>query len=101
MKKPHHSAVLAALCAALITGIASGHAVINETEAYAGEFAFVTIRITHGCDGQPSTEVRVKIPDGVTRVSPRFERGWIEVPTAGQNPYELPEPAPFVKLLKR
>jgi uncharacterized protein YcnI len=32
-------------------------------------------------------------PDGSIR--------WIEVPAAGQNPYELPEPAPFVKLLKR
>jgi uncharacterized protein YcnI len=154
------------------TGVATGHAVINESEAYAGEFSFITLRITHGCDAEPSKEIRVKIPEGVTRVSPRFKAGWlgdkrmrklaepykneidqlvtetvdeivwqggelpdgyygefqlrvlmpndpgailrfktiqncengsirwIEVPAAGQNPCELAEPAPFVKLIK-
>lgn len=163
--------VLLAFC--LTAGTCWGHAVINEAEAYAGEFAFVTIRITHGCDAQPTREVRVKIPAGVTRVSPRYQVGWtaekrmrkltepyenevgqtvtetvdeivwtggalpdgyygefqlrmlmpktpgetlwfktiqhcdegnirwIEVPAPGQSPYELDEPAPFVRLVAR
>lgn len=60
----------------LATGVGQTHAVINETEAYANEFSFITIRITHGCDQAPTREVRVRIPEGVTRVSPRFEAGW-------------------------
>ncbi len=52
------------------------HAVIDEAQAYAGEFSFVTIRITHTCGDSPTNEVRVKIPDGVVRVSPRWMPGW-------------------------
>jgi len=170
--KKIRSGVLAfALCMAAANGWP--HAVINEAEAYAGEFAFITLRVTHGCGEQPTREVRLKIPDGVTRVSPRYMPGWviekrmrkledpyenengqlvtetvdeiiwrggalpdgyygefqlrvlmpkmpgetlwfktiqncddgtirwIEVPAPGQNPYELEEPAPFVKLSTR
>lgn len=61
----------------LVSGTCQAHAVINEAEAPAGEFSFVTLRITHGCGTQPTTEVRMKIPDGVLRVSPRFEPGWV------------------------
>ena len=30
----------------------------------------------HGCDGAPTTEVRVELPDGITRVTPRAVSGW-------------------------
>lgn len=65
-----------AFATVLVSSSAWSHAVINEAEADAGGFAFITLRITHGCDAEPTTEVRVKIPEGVTRVSPRFESDW-------------------------
>ena len=55
---------------------ARSHAVINEGEAVAGSFSFITLRITHGCGTSPTTQVRMKIPDGVLRVSPRYEESW-------------------------
>ena len=60
----------------LLVGTAYSHAVINETKAIAGSFSFITLRITHGCGTSPTNEIRMKIPDGVSRVSPRFESGW-------------------------
>jgi len=55
---------------------ARSHAVINEGTAVAGSFSFITLRITHGCDTSPTNQIRMKIPDGVTRVSPRFMENW-------------------------
>jgi len=74
MKATIECAVFFALLS--ISSAAWAHAVINEAEAYAGEFTFVTLRITHGCDALPTREVRLKIPDGVTRVSPRYQSDW-------------------------
>jgi len=77
---------------AMVAGLAGrpvfAHAVINEAQAYAGEFSFVTVRITHGCGDSPTTEVRVKIPEGVIRVSPRWMPGW----TAEKRMRKLAEP---------
>jgi hypothetical protein len=68
--------VLTASLLVVLGRSAHGHAVINETSAVAGTFTFVTIRVTHGCGTQPTRELRVLIPDGVTRVSPRFDPAW-------------------------
>ena len=55
---------------------ARAHAVINEGTAVAGSFSFITLRITHGCGTSPTNQIRMKIPDGVIRVSPRFKENW-------------------------
>ena len=60
----------------LIMHDARPHAVINEGTADAGAFSFITLRITHGCGTSPSTRIRMKIPDGVIRVSPRYMENW-------------------------
>lgn len=52
------------------------HAVINEQSAEAGAFSFITLRITHGCGTSPTTQIRMKIPDGVIRVSPKYSEHW-------------------------
>ncbi len=61
----------------IVSGAALGHAVINEGTAVAGRFTFLTLRVTHGCGKASTTEVRMKVPQGVTRVSPRFMEHWI------------------------
>lgn len=62
---------------AAIAGLsASAHVVFNEDEASAGSFHTAQLRVMHGCDGQPTDTVRITIPDGVTRVTPRVVPGW-------------------------
>lgn len=62
--------------AVLFLGSAEAHVVFNEMEADAGGFHTAQLRVMHGCDGAPTTKVRIEIPDGVTRVTPRVVPGW-------------------------
>lgn len=62
--------------AVLAVGSASAHVVFNEDETQAGSFFTAELRVMHGCDGQPTDTVRITIPDGVTRVTPRMISGW-------------------------
>jgi periplasmic copper chaperone A len=69
--------VLAAGALALaLGGPASAHVVFNESLVKPGEMATLQLRVTHGCGGTPTREVRVKVPEGVTRVTPRMIPGW-------------------------
>ena len=67
MKNQHRAGAFVA--APLVASGVSGHTVINEGEAVAGELTFITLRATHGCGTSPTTSFRVQIPDGVTRVA--------------------------------
>jgi len=74
----HHRlpSIALATLALLTMQQAHAHAVINEGTAEAGAFAFITLRITHGCGTSPTTQIRMKIPEGVLRVSPKFMAHW-------------------------
>lgn len=74
----HHKLPSFVLASILLFAVqnAQSHAVINEGTAEAGSFSFITLRITHGCGVSPSTQIRMKIPDGVIRVSPKFMENW-------------------------
>ena len=52
------------------------HAVIDGMQKPANTFQFVSVRITHGCGESPTHKVTVKLPDGLSRVSPRYKHGW-------------------------
>jgi uncharacterized protein YcnI len=67
-------ALVAAACA--IPGLAGAHVVFNQSQARPGELVTLEMRITHGCDGAPTREVRIKMPAGVIRVTPRMIPGW-------------------------
>lgn len=66
-----------ATSAALLTSAAEAHVVFNDMEAAAGDFHTAQLRVMHGCDGAPTTKVRVEMPGGVTRVTPRVVPGWM------------------------
>jgi uncharacterized protein YcnI len=68
------SALLAGV--ALGAGAAQAHATIQPREALAGGYFQAAINITHGCDGSPTTVVRIKLPDGVISVKPQMKPGW-------------------------
>ncbi len=73
MKCLFASVSLAALAAA---STASAHVVLQKWEEHAGYQSFMTLVVPHGCGKSPTTEIRMKIPDGVNVVAPEPEAGW-------------------------
>ena len=67
-------AVAAALAG--FSGAALGHAYVHMTHMPAGWIHDVEVRVPHGCGEDSTTEVRVKIPDGVTRVTVANDPNW-------------------------
>lgn len=59
-----------------LSGTALGHAYVHMTHMPAGWFHDVEVRVPHGCGPDPTTEVRVKIPDGVMRVTVAHDPDW-------------------------
>jgi periplasmic copper chaperone A len=55
---------------------ASAHVVMEKWEAYAGYQTFVTLAVPHGCGLSPTTEVRIKVPDGIDVIVPEPKAGW-------------------------
>jgi uncharacterized protein YcnI len=51
------------------------HATLDRPEAPADSFYKAVFGIGHGCDGQPTLRVRVRIPEGITSVKPQPKAG--------------------------
>lgn len=73
MSKP---AIIGIIANGLLGAQASAHVVFNEAEAEAGAFHDAQLRVMHRCDDQPTDRVRIMMPEGVTRVTPRAISGW-------------------------
>jgi len=85
------SAALGVAAAAILLPVsaASAHVGIDITEAKADGFAFATFRVPHGCDGSPTTKVKIQIPDGVVSVKPEAVAGWkLEILNGPITPYD-------------
>lgn len=65
----------ALVVAALVAIPCHAHTVINERELPPGS-QNITLRVTHACPGSATTSVRMRIPEGVTRVFPFYMAGW-------------------------
>ena len=66
----------AVICLAGLSGAALGHAYVHMTHMPAGWIHDVEVRVPHGCGKDPTTEVRVKIPPGVMRVTIAQDPKW-------------------------
>ena len=55
---------------------ASAHVVMEKFEAFAGYQTFLTLAVPHGCGPSPTTEVRVKVPEGIAVIVPEAKPGW-------------------------
>jgi len=68
---------LIASCA-LITWATSSfsHIVLDEPSALAGRSYRATLRVGHGCDGSPTTAIKVLIPTGFQGAKPMPKVGW-------------------------
>lgn len=75
MKKLLLATAAAGFCGLFAT-TASAHDTLTNMEGYAGYVTDFEMRVTHGCKGSPVKEVRVKIPEGLTRISVGANRDW-------------------------
>lgn len=57
-------------------GVASAHVSIAEDEVAAGSTALITFEWSHGCDGSPTTEVRIQMPAAIAQVTPTVNANW-------------------------
>ncbi|MDN5834409.1 YcnI family copper-binding membrane protein [Corynebacterium casei] len=55
---------------------ATAHITANPDTTAGGAYALVSFGVSHGCDGSPTTEVRISIPEGINSVTPTVNRGW-------------------------
>jgi uncharacterized protein YcnI/copper(I)-binding protein len=64
------------VCLVGLCGAASAHVVLEAKQAALGAGYKAVFGIPHGCEGSPTTEVRVDIPEGVIAVKPMPKPGW-------------------------
>jgi uncharacterized protein YcnI len=57
-------------------GVASAHVTIEESEVHAGAYELVTVGVPHGCEGSPTTEVRIQMPEAIVAVTPTINANW-------------------------
>ncbi|RXZ43969.1 YcnI family protein [Crenobacter cavernae] len=67
------------LLALLLAGAslaASAHVVLETQSAEAGGYYKGVLRVSHGCNGSPTTGIRLIVPEGVLRAHPMPKAGW-------------------------
>ncbi len=65
-----------ALAALLVSTSAFAHVTLDAREAPTDSYFKAVFNVPHGCEGSPTTRIRVRIPDGVTSVKPQPKQGW-------------------------
>ena len=68
--------------------VAAAHITIAEPEHVAGAYTLLTFGVPHGCDGSPTTAVRIQMPESIPQVTPTVNPNW-DVEKVME---ELPEP---------
>ena len=72
----HLSTALCALTLGFAGGPALSHATLEQPEAAAGAAYRAVLRIGHGCDGEATQTLRVKLPEGFYNAKPMPKAGW-------------------------
>lgn len=62
--------LLAFVLSLVVASPALAHVTVTASETDAGAFTLVTVSVPHGCEGSPTTKIAIKIPDGITEVTP-------------------------------
>lgn len=55
---------------------ASAHVGVSPDEIAAGDHGVLTFSFSHGCDGSPTTALRITMPDGLASVAPTMDGDW-------------------------
>lgn len=90
MKRKVLVPAMAAFATAFAAAPALAHNTFASMTAPAGYVQDLEMRVTHGCKGSPVNAVKIKIPEGVTRVTVNMVRDW-KVETKMR---KLPKPVP-------
>lgn len=67
---------LAAALSISAAGVASAHVTFLGQDAPQESTILATLQVPHGCDGKPTNEVRVKLPEGFVFAKPQPKAGW-------------------------
>jgi periplasmic copper chaperone A len=70
---------VAIVCVAGVCGFASAgfaHVTLESNQATVGTAYKAVLRVLHGCNGSPTTALRVRIPEGIIDVKPMPKPGW-------------------------
>jgi uncharacterized protein YcnI len=65
-----------AISASLTSTLAFAHVILKDKQASVGANYQAAFVVEHGCSGQPTTRLRVQIPDGVIASDPEPKDGW-------------------------
>ena len=65
-----------AILAVFVSVPSSAHVTLETQQAVAGSYFKAVVRVPHGCEGSPTTRLRVRIPDGAAAVKPQPKPGW-------------------------
>ncbi len=52
------------------------HIVASPDNGAAGSYFQTSLRVAHGCEDSETTELRVKLPEGITTARPQAKPGW-------------------------
>ncbi|MCO5131121.1 MAG: YcnI family protein [Xanthobacteraceae bacterium] len=72
----------AALAMAGWVAPAAAHVTLQPADAAADSYALLTFTVPHGCEGNATKALRVKLPDGILSAKPQMKPGWkVEIKT--------------------
>lgn len=80
--------ILAAALAVAAAGAAQAHVSLETREAPVGTTYKAVLRVPHGCEGEATKTIRVRIPEGMFAVKPMPKAGWALETVTG--PYAKP-----------
>ena len=76
MKRNTTALALLVCATTLMSTAALGHVTANPDHGAAGSYFRTALRVSHGCEGSPTTTLRVEIPDDVHWVKAEAKPGW-------------------------
>ena len=82
-----------------VGGAAAAHVSIGDDSVVAGSSAIVTLAFSHGCEGSPTTELRIQMPESIPTVAPTINANWdvekvmeaLETPIEGSHGEQITE----------
>ena len=96
MRNPVACLTLAAAC--LTASAAHAHVVLEQKSASAASYYKATFMVGHGCEGSPTTSIRIAIPQGVIAVKPMPKTDWtLQTRIEPLNPPQEPHGKPVTE----
>src|SRR5690606_17930776 len=76
LRRGARAAALAAAFVLAVPAAASAHVGVSPDHIPAGSSTLLTFSFSHGCEGSPTTALRVTMPEGIGNAWPTFDSDW-------------------------